>query len=290
MLTGRETVPAAFAATAWQQGWHDLARQVRLVALGLGPVGTVAPPPTSAGALAVLAAGGTLDFDAAPAPLAEDALAEAGRAIDERDPDAYERAVHAVAPGAVAARGDGGRTWTHGGLLWAARSLAQGIGAGGGTRVRCDDDLDGVRRFVLRTLVPAVSGAVLVDARADVLVWPATTALAALRPTVEALPTGRLRRKGAARDAVAALGLTECRLVLVTGDAGVAVDWLTELGVPAVPLLAVDACAAPVRTDRPLPGVTIATADDGELLVKADFVAPDALASDGWLHTGVRDA
>ena len=290
MLTGRETVPAAFAATAWQHGWHDLARRVRHVALGLGQVGTVPPPSTTAGALAVLAAGGTLDFDTDSVPLDEDALADAGRAIDERDPDAYERAVGAVAPGAVAARGDGGRTWTHGGLLWAARSFAQGVDAGPGVRLRYEDDLDGVRTFVLRSLVPAVSGAAVVDAGADVLVWPAARALAALRPAIEALPAGRLRSRGAARDAVAGLGLAGCRLVLVTGDAGVAVDWLDQLGVPAAPLLAVAGCAAPVRTDRPLPGVTIATADDGELLVRADFAAPEALASDGWLHTGMRDA
>lgn len=290
MLTGRETIPAAFAATAWQQGWHELARRVRHIALGLGAVGTVAPPTTTAAALAVLAAGGTLDFDADPAPLAEDALAAAGRGIDDRDPDAYERAVHAVAPGAIAAAGDGGRAWTHGGLLWAARSFAQGIGAGPGTRLRYDDDLDGVRRFVLRALVPAVSGAVVVDARPDVLVWPAANAVATLRPAIEGLPPGRLRARGAARDAVAGLGLAGCGLVLVTGEAAVAVDWLRQLGVRAEPLVAVPGCAAPIRTDRPLPGVTLAVAEDGELLVRADFVAPDALADDRWLHTEVRDA
>ena len=290
MLTGRETVPAAFAATAWHLGWHDLARRVRHLALGLGSAGTVPPPTTTAGALAVLAAGGTLDFDADPAPLAEDALADAGREIDEKDPDAYERAVHAVAPGDVAARGDGGHPWTHGGLLWAARSFAQGIGARPDVRLRYEDDLDGVRTFVLRSLVPAVSGAAVVDARPDVLVWPAASAVAALRPVIEGLPPGRLRARGAAREAVAGLGLAGCRLVLVTGDGGVAIDWLGQLGVHAEPLLTVPACAAPIRTDRPLPGVTIGTADDGELLVRADFVASDALADDGWLHTGVRDA
>ncbi len=290
MLTGRETVPAAFAATAWRLGWSELARRVRHLALGLGDVGVVPPPTTTAGSLAVLAATGTLDFDAEPESLSEDALVDAGRELDEKDPDAFERRWQAVAPASVAARGDGGLAWTHGALLWAARSFAQGIGAADGDRLRLDDDLGGVRSFVLHSLVPAVSGAVVVDVQPDVVVWGADHAVDALRPVIEGLPPGRLRSRGAARDAVAELGLRDCRLVLVTGAAAVAVDWLGQLGVRAEPLLAVTACAAPVRAAQPLPGVTIGIADDGELLVRADFVATGAPAADGWLHTGVRDA
>lgn len=286
MLTGRETVPAAFAATSWQQGWSELTERVRHLALGLGDAGTVPMPTTTAGALAVLSVGGVLDFDVPAEALFEDALVTAGREIDEKDPDAFERRWRSVAPGDLAARGDGGREWTHGALLWAARSFAQGIGAQAGDRIRLDDELDGVRSFVLRSLVPAVSGAVIADLHPDVLVWPAADAVTRLRPAIAALPSGRLRSRGAAREAREALGLSSCRLVLVTGEAGVAVDWLDQLGVPAEPLVWVPGVAAPISGTRPFPGVTMAVADDGEVLVRADFVATGGCADDGWLHTG----
>lgn len=38
----------------------------------------------------------------------------------------------------------------------------------------------------------------------------------------------------------------------------------------------------------PLPGVEIAIADAGEILVRGPMVAPGSLAPDGWLHTGDR--
>jgi hypothetical protein len=293
VLTGRETVPAAFAATAYRNGWTDLARRVRHLALGMGDAGTVPCPTTDAGALAALAAGATLDFDRAPVALDEDALLARGRDVDERDPDAFERAWSAIAPGAVAAIGDGGNRWTHGGLLWAARSFAQGVGAGAGVTVSVSDatepdGLDGVRRFVVRTLVPAVTGARLVERDAAVAVRAAEETVDATRPLVASLPTGRRRQRGAAADARASLGLASCRLALVTGEASVAVDWLQQLGVAAEPLAVVPACAGPISAGRPLPGVTVAVADDGEVLVRSDAVALDR-CDDGWLHTGRFD-
>jgi hypothetical protein len=290
MLSGRETVPAAFAATVWREGWSELAERVRHLALGMGDVGTVPAPTTTAGALAVLSVGGTIDFDLAEVPLFEDALVDAGREIDRDDPDAFERRWRAVAPGDVAARGDAGQAWTHGSLLWAARSFAQGVDAASGDRIRLADDLDGVRRFVLRSLVPAVSGATIADLRPDIVMWAADAVVERLRPIIASLPTGRLRSRGAARDAVGALGLGTCRLVLVTGDAGVAVDWLDQIGLRAEPLVTVPGCAAPISAARPFPGVTVAVADDGEVLVRADFVAIDAAGDDGWFHTGRVDA
>lgn len=293
MLTGRETVPAAFAATAYRNGWTDLARRVRHLALGLGDAGTIPCPTTDAGALAALAAGGTLDFDRAAVALDENALLARGREVDERDPDAYEQGWSAITPGATAAIGDGGERWTHGGLLWAARSFAQGIDAEPGVTISVSDatagdGVDGVRRFVVRTLVPAVTGARLVDRDAAIVVCAAEEMIEATRPLVTSLPTGRFRQRGAAAAARQSLGLTTCRLALVTGDADVAVDWLQQLGVPVEPLAAVPACAAPISAARPMPGVTVAVADDGEVLVRSDAVALDR-CSGGWLHTGRYD-
>jgi o-succinylbenzoate---CoA ligase len=39
---------------------------------------------------------------------------------------------------------------------------------------------------------------------------------------------------------------------------------------------------------RPLPGVEVKTAGDGEILVRGPMVAPGSIADDGWLHTGDR--
>jgi hypothetical protein len=275
VLSGRETIPGAFAATAWAHHWVALATRVRHLALGLEPAGTRPAPASDAAALAVLAAGGVIDFDAPAEPLDEAALIERGRAVDERDPDAYERRWREVAPGDVAARGDGGATWTHGALLWAARSFAQGVAVRTGDRLRLDDGLDGVRGFVLRTLVPAVTGAVVATSSADVRVCRAADAVEELRPRVTDGSRAQADRH---------------RLVLVTGDADVAVEWFGFVGQPAAPLVTVAGCAGPVRTLTPLPGVTIGVDDDGELLVRAESVAPDRRSEDGWLHTGLLGA
>jgi O-succinylbenzoic acid--CoA ligase len=49
------------------------------------------------------------------------------------------------------------------------------------------------------------------------------------------------------------------------------------------------AIAAPgERAGRPLPGVELRIAPDGEILVRGPMVAPAAAAEDGWLHTGDR--
>jgi hypothetical protein len=238
----------------------------------------------------VLAAGGALDLDAPSAPLDESALAADGRAVDEREPDAFERRWRAIDAGDAAVVADGGLTWSHGGLLWAARSVGQLLGAEPGVRLRIDDPLDGVRRFVLETLVPAVTGAERVTTGpGDVLVTAAPALLDRLRPVVDALPTGRLRARGAARDARRTVGLDSTRLVLLTGEgSAVAADWLDLLGIEAAELVSVAGCASPIRAGAPLPGVTIAVDDDGEVLVRSDAIAPAAIADDGWLHTGTR--
>lgn len=235
MLTGRETVPAALAATGWQhrelpaldgRTWGDLVRRVRHLALGLGDgVGTVGLPGSSAGALAVLAAGGVLDLDAPPGRLDEEALVAAGASIDEREPDAFERRWREVTPGDEAVRGDGGLSWSHGGLLWAARSVVQALDLGAGDRLLVSG-VDGVRALVLGVLAPVLSGATPSTQRSETV--------KALGPSVIVLP----------------------------------------------------AVAVPVAVERPLPGVTVAIADDGEVLVRSDAVSPSACGEHGWLHTG----
>jgi hypothetical protein len=290
VLTTAETVPAAFAGASYRDDRRGLATRVRHLGLGLGPAERRPAPTTDAGALAVLAMGGALDLDVAPCALDEDALAAAGRALDEQDPDAFERAWRTVGPDDVAVIGDGGAQWTHADITWAVHSVAQHLGAEPGVRLQVSsataaDGIDGVRRLVLTTLLPALTGVELVDDAADVVVWSATEVVPVARALVTSLPTGRLRRRGARADGRGRLGLDRCRLALVTGSAGVAVDWLLEVGVRAEPLETVAGCAAPVRAARPLPGVTVAVDDDGEVLVRSGATAAGR-AVDGWLRTG----
>jgi len=229
VLTGRETVPAALAATGWRcrADWGGVAARVRHLALGLGDERPTANPSTVAGTLAVLAVGGVIDLDAEPSALDEEALVAAGRTIDEREPDAFERRWRQVQPGDAAVRADGGLTWTHGGLLWAARSLVQHLELAEGQRLVVQG-LDGVRGLVASVVAPMLAGAVVVD-RAD--------------------------------DTTITIGPG---LVVVPG------------------------IAVPVASDRPLPGVIVGIADDGEVLVRSDAVSPGRCAEDGWLHTGRR--
>ncbi len=58
-------------------------------------------------------------------------------------------------------------------------------------------------------------------------------------------------------------------------------------GVPMAPTYGMtEACSQIATFGRPLPGVDVVTAPDGEVLVRGPIVAAGALSDDGWLHTG----
>ena len=66
-------------------------------------------------------------------------------------------------------------------------------------------------------------------------------------------------------------------------------DWAAEAGIPVVPVYGMtESCSQVVAGSpgRPLPGVELEIAPDGEILVRGAMVAPGAIAPDGWLHTG----
>jgi O-succinylbenzoic acid--CoA ligase len=75
-------------------------------------------------------------------------------------------------------------------------------------------------------------------------------------------------------------------------------DWARSLGLPVVPTYGMTETASQVATAspdealrgeqgaRPLEGVQIAIAADGEVLVRGAMVAPGEGDADGWLHTG----
>jgi o-succinylbenzoate---CoA ligase len=83
----------------------------------------------------------------------------------------------------------------------------------------------------------------------------------------------------------------ELRAALVGGGPIPAdlVEWAAESGFPLVPTYGMTETASQIVTgDRPLLGVELRIADDGEILVRGPMVAPGALAEDGWLHTRDR--
>jgi O-succinylbenzoic acid--CoA ligase len=66
-------------------------------------------------------------------------------------------------------------------------------------------------------------------------------------------------------------------------------EWARETGIPVVPVYGMtESCSqiAAGSPGRPLTGVELEIAADGEILVRGPMVARAAVADDGWLHTG----
>ena len=67
------------------------------------------------------------------------------------------------------------------------------------------------------------------------------------------------------------------------------VRWARETGFPLRATYGMtETCSQVVTDHRPLLGVELRIADDGEILVRGPMVAPGALGEDGWLHTRDR--
>jgi O-succinylbenzoic acid--CoA ligase len=66
-------------------------------------------------------------------------------------------------------------------------------------------------------------------------------------------------------------------------------EWAAAAGIPVVPVYGMtESCSQVVAGSpgRPLRGVELEIAPDGEILLRGAMVAPGAVAPDGWLHTG----
>jgi o-succinylbenzoate---CoA ligase len=66
-------------------------------------------------------------------------------------------------------------------------------------------------------------------------------------------------------------------------------DWAADTGIPVVPVYGMTETSSQIvagSPGRPLRGVELEIASDGEILVRGPMVARGQLGSDGWLHTG----
>lgn len=285
----QETVSAAFASTAHRHrpvtavrergratSWLRLSQEVRALGLGLAAEHHAAPGrrisvhgPDGADRLAlelaVLASGATAVLDGADSDddvyaHGLDRLREAGRARDEAQPDAFERAWQAVGPDDTAVVADGVEL-THGNVLTGARSFVQALDVDAGDVVRCSLSIDGAAGWVVGHLVPVLTAATLLVGRAGdaTVVVSDDTADLRLGPAVHERRFGRRRLTDPGPRHVLVVG---CNATAFPGLAGIATG-----------------------PGGPLPGVTIGIDDGGEVLVRSDAV-PRARCDDGWLRTG----
>jgi O-succinylbenzoic acid--CoA ligase len=65
-------------------------------------------------------------------------------------------------------------------------------------------------------------------------------------------------------------------------------DLLARAPFPIIPTYGMTETCSQVWTGKPLPGAEIVNGPEGELLIRGPMVAPNAIADDGWLHTGDR--
>jgi o-succinylbenzoate---CoA ligase len=66
-------------------------------------------------------------------------------------------------------------------------------------------------------------------------------------------------------------------------------DWARETGIPVLPVYGMTETCSQIAAGipgRPLTGVELEIATDGEILVRGPMVARAAVGEDGWLHTG----
>jgi hypothetical protein len=304
VLTGRETIATAFAETAHRHRdsaawnavrWGDLAVRVRNLTLGMA--GTNPSDRVSlaghAGVdrwvvgLSAACLGAALDEKGTPVEDI-DGLAVRGADIDRAEPDRFEALRAAVsADGAAFVEGD--VTYTGANLLWAAASLSSAMGAGAADRLLTTLDPETAAGWVVGVLVPVVTAAALVDGaeRAPTLLVCADRDAATLAEGPQGPPAGRRWRRATTAPAPP-VGLEDLRAALVV-DAGPGARRLAARGVPVRPATAFEGHAGLVTGDggRPLPGVTVGIADDGEIVVRSEAVAPER-AREGWLHTGRR--
>jgi O-succinylbenzoic acid--CoA ligase len=107
---------------------------------------------------------------------------------------------------------------------------------------------------------------------------------------VSLVPTMLVRLRDAGLERAPAL-----RAALLGGGPvpGDLLEWARKRDLPVMGTYGMTECASQVATAAPgelaaaaLPGVELRVEPDGEILVRGPMVARDALAADGWLHTG----
>ncbi len=227
------------------------------------------------------------------------------RLLDELapDPDAALRSTHDLDAPAIVVHTSGTSgaakpiPLTHGNWLWSALGSAAALGCPPGERWLCALPLHhvGGLSVLLRSAIAGTTA--VVHER-----WETERVVAALtgapdpetgRPQAPATMTSvvptTLRRLLDAGLRGGAGGARALRFALLGGapiPPGLLVD-CAEAGLPVAPTYGMtEACSQIATLGSPLFCTTVATADDGELLVRGPTVAPAAVRADGWLATG----
>ena len=203
------------------------------------------------------------------------------RLCTEHDPDA----IHTVIRTSGTTGASKAVELTYANHLASARASAAAFGVEAGDRWLCPLPLHHVgglnvliRSAINRTTVVLHRGFDADRVRATFEAGEVT--LASLVPTMLV----RLREAGLRR----APGLRAIALGGGPVPAGL-LDWAGQTGIPVVPVYGMtESCSQIVAgvPGRPLDGVKLRIAADGEILVRGPMVARGALADDGWLHTG----
>jgi O-succinylbenzoic acid--CoA ligase len=262
------------------------ARELAAAGVGAGDRVRVSHPPGLAFA-ELLHALPRLGAVLAPGPPADPPRPAAGAAARDApllsafDPDA----VHTLIETSGTTGAAKGVELTYANHAASARASADALGVEEGDRWLCPLPLHhvGGLNVLIRSAINATT--VVVHPRFDVgrvrdALEAGEATLASLVPTMLA----RLRDAGLC----SAPGLRAIALGGGPVPAGL-LDWASETGIPVVPVYGMtETCSQVVAGSpgRPLAGVEVEVAPDGEILVRGPMVAPGALAPDGWLHTG----
>jgi o-succinylbenzoate---CoA ligase len=268
----------------------------RLAALGVGDgdrVATTLPPglafcellhalPRLGAVLVPLGPRGSVRTDAGLTVTAPLTGEEADVPLRETvDPDAIHSVIHTS--------GTTGRPkpveLSYGNHTASALASADALGVDPGDRWLCPLPLHHVGGLgvLIRSVIHGTTAVVherFEVARVKDALEPGDVTLASLVPTMLA----RLREEGLRK----APGLRAIALGGGPIPAGL-LDWGHSAGIPVVPVYGMtETCSQIVAGSpgRPLRGVELEIAVDGEILVRGPMVAGGELGTDGWLHTG----
>jgi len=235
------------------------------------------------------------------AVLVDEPLAPAGAFEDVQESSVPGEGVHELDAPAVVIHTSGTTAaprpvaLTYGNILWSALGSAVALGLDREERWLCTLPLShvGGLSILLRSTIYATSAVVHERFETERVLRSLqageATLVSLVATTLARLLDAGLRQPPALRCALTGGGPVPAALVRRAHEAGVPVSLtygLTESCSQATTTPVAAIGGAPASAGTPLFCTRLRIAADGEILVAGPTVAPGALASDGWLHTG----